>query len=326
MADPARAAAAHTGALGLPHQLLLEYHAHYSAHDEWVKAALRRPDFATGVVYRGHQLMPLETVQETYFGQRFMARHAVHDVLSGVVEVFPTDGALSWVTFFREKGEAPFDAQDALAMAPLVAHMRQVLRLHRRLAPQLAIGMTLREMVQLSDLPVCFVSDSGRIVDRNPAAQAALEQRAGWMKERAGHLQVCEGRRWQPVASWLPRLRQGDGPSLSITLADGEARAATLEVIPIQAALIDTMSIHPAVAVCSLKRGAHDPAQALQSRYGLTASEARVAVLLAAGQTADDIAAATQVSLSTVRTHLAAVRRKLGVRRQAQVVAAVLAV
>jgi DNA-binding CsgD family transcriptional regulator/PAS domain-containing protein len=325
VADPAQPGASHTGAVGMSGQLLVEYHAHYSAHDEWVKSALGRSDFGTGVVYRGQgDLMPLERILQTYFGRQFLARNCVTDVLSGVVETIPGDAALSWVTYFRHEGEPAFTTDDARLLAQLVTHMRQVLRLHRRLAPQLALGATLREIVERMELPVVFVAEDGRIADQNAAALAALGSQSGWLAERHGRLQVCEARRWQALSTWLPQLRRGEHPNLSLGLQSTAGRSATLEVVPIQAALADTVASHPAVAICTLKPGVRDRAHALQTLHGLTVAEARVAQQLAEGLTVAEIAAATEVSLSTVRTQLAAVRGKLGVRRQAQVVAAVL--
>ncbi len=326
VADPSQPGATHTGAVGVERQMLVEYHAHYSAHDEWVKSAVNRSDFGTGVVYRGQaDLMPLDRLLQTYFGREFMARNVVVDVLSGVVETIASDGTMSWVTFFRHEGEPAFTPDDAGRMAQLVTHMRQVLRLHRRLAPQLALGATLRELVEQMDAPVLFVADDGRIADCNAAAQAALAHRSGWLAERGGRLQVCESRRWQALSTWLPRLRQGDRTSLSLDLLSADGQCATFNIVPIQTALTDTVAAHPAVAICTLKRGVRDRARALRIVHGLTGAEARVAQQLAEGLTADEIATATCVSLSTVRSQLAAVRSKLGVRRQAQVVMAVLA-
>lgn len=326
VADPSQPGASHTGAVGVAGQLLVEYQAHYSAHDEWVKSAVGRGDFGTGVVYRGQaDLMPLDRILQTYFGREFMSRNCVTDVLSGVVETIASDGSLSWVTFFRHEGEPAFTPDDAKRMVQLVTHMRQVLRLHRRLAPQLALGATLREIVEQMDVPVLFATEDGRIADCNAAAQAALAHPSGWLTERGGRVQVYEARRWQALSTWLPGLRHGDRTSLSLDLQGVDGRSAMLHIVPIQAALADTVASHPAVAICTLKPGIRDRALALRGVYGLTAAEARVAQQVVEGRTVDEIAAAAGVSLSTVRSQLAAVRGKLGVRRQAQVVAAVLA-
>ncbi|WP_270939450.1 helix-turn-helix transcriptional regulator, partial [Falsiroseomonas oryzae] len=66
--------------------------------------------------------------------------------------------------------------------------------------------------------------------------------------------------------------------------------------------------------------GARRPAPnaALLGRmFGLTPAEARLAAALAAGRSAADHAKARGVSVETVRSQLAAIRRKTGCRRQA---------
>lgn len=61
-------------------------------------------------------------------------------------------------------------------------------------------------------------------------------------------------------------------------------------------------------------------AQALADSFGLTPTQARVAVLLAEGLTAEQIGAQLGVALSTIRTHLRSVRRRLGAARTADAV------
>jgi DNA-binding CsgD family transcriptional regulator len=62
--------------------------------------------------------------------------------------------------------------------------------------------------------------------------------------------------------------------------------------------------------------GADGSADALREAYKLTAAEARVAELIAAGLSTPEIAAALNVSASTVRTHLAACFDKTGLHSQ----------
>lgn len=318
----------HTGAAGMSDQMLLEYHAHYSAHDEWVNAAIKRSDFVTGAVYRGTQLVGRRQLQESYFGRTFLVRHGVVDVLATVIETGSSDGPFSFASFHRHRGQPPFTAADAQALSLLGPHMRQVLRLHRRLAPQLAVGATLREMAERLEAPLLFIGDDGRVVDRNPAAQAALNTRSGWLAERGGRLFVCEARRWQDFSTWLPALLRGGREartSLTLDLLDMDGRSASLEVFPIQAALVDAVARHPAVVICTLKAAPRDRLQALRARHGLTTAEARVVLQLAEGRMPSEIAAAAGVTLATVRSQIAAARSKMGVRRQVQIVSAVLA-
>jgi DNA-binding CsgD family transcriptional regulator len=60
--------------------------------------------------------------------------------------------------------------------------------------------------------------------------------------------------------------------------------------------------------------------QALRDLYGLTATEARVAVQLAAGHSIQSAASVLHLSPETLRFHLKAIFRKLAVSRQQDLV------
>jgi DNA-binding NarL/FixJ family response regulator len=61
----------------------------------------------------------------------------------------------------------------------------------------------------------------------------------------------------------------------------------------------------------------------LKILYGLTTAEANVAVHLASGETVSDAAESLGVSRTTLRNELVAAMAKLGVHRQAEMVALV---
>jgi DNA-binding CsgD family transcriptional regulator len=62
------------------------------------------------------------------------------------------------------------------------------------------------------------------------------------------------------------------------------------------------------------------PEQVVARLYGLTSSEARLAVAVASGDSLDGSAAAREISVSTVRQQMKQVFAKTGVRRQADLV------
>ena len=74
-----------------------------------------------------------------------------------------------------------------------------------------------------------------------------------------------------------------------------------------------------------------DPVSRPQIKTGLSAAilglspmETRVAVAMAAGHTAADIAQALDCAESTVRTHVKRIYRKLGIRKQTELVRCIL--
>ena len=313
----------HTGSMGLTEQSLVEYHSHFAVHDVWVLAATRRTDFGPGAVYRGSDLVDRRRLCASYFWNAFLARHNVNDILTGVVEAPTVDGPASFVTFHRRRGQPLFSLEQKLILAELAPHLRHVLRLHRRLAPALALGSTLLEMVHTMAEPVLFVAADGQIVECNSAATLALTNRGGWLRANEGRLSVATAAGWLETRAGMALLDNVGHMVIDLVAEDG--RAATLRVHAIRNAATDRLAEHAAWAVCTLTQGARDVASALRKRHGLTEAEARVALRLAQGLTAAEVAAEARVSMPTVRSHIAAALAKMGLRRQAQLVAQLLA-
>ena len=67
-------------------------------------------------------------------------------------------------------------------------------------------------------------------------------------------------------------------------------------------------------------RSADFDLQQLATQYGLTRREGGTLRLFLTGQRVESIAQALSISLSTVRTHLASIFRKLGVHSQAELI------
>ena len=197
--DVRHPATSHTGSVGVDERSLVEYHTHFNVHDEWVLAANRRPDYRLGATYRGSELVPRQRLRQSYFWKSFLTRYGITDILTALVEAPHREGPASFITFHRHQGQRPFSAADSQVLRLLAPPLRQALRLHRRLAPALAVGATLREMVQRLDLPVLFVAADATLADCNPAATAALTDAASCLRSAGRKLQVALGGTWQSI-------------------------------------------------------------------------------------------------------------------------------
>ena len=315
----------HTGSVGVSEQSLLEYHSHFNVHDEWVLAAQRRSDFGEGLVSHGSELVPRARLRQTYFWKSFVSRHRVIDIVTAIVEASSTSGPASFITFHRHEGQRPFARRDVLTLTKLVPHLRHVLRLHRRLAPALAVGSTLLEVVHRIDVPVLFLAADGRIVEHNAAAAMALKARPAWLRQQAGRLDLAAPQGWTGVDEALAALRASPQGHVAVDLLNSERRSASLNLMSVHGAISDHIAQHAAVAVATLQPGPRDVATVLRTVHGLTPAEARTALQLVDGKSASDICEQTGQSMATVRTHIAAALGKLGLQRQAQLVARVMA-
>jgi DNA-binding CsgD family transcriptional regulator len=319
MADARRPHSAFVGAQGITPQALVEYHSHFGAHDEWSKAMSARGGFAVGATVRGSALTPSPVLQSSYFGREFLARHDVGDILSTVVETASDSRPATVLTFHRALDAPPFDDGDVPRLAALAPHLRRVLKLHRRLAPQLAVGATLAELFHAAEVPMMFLARDGRVLDHNLAARAAFEAPEPLLARRAGRLiGAVTGGGWHELGALLGRL---DGqPAFSLEVVAGTS-AATLEVRRVLGATTELIAEHEVLAICSLRPARPLAAAALRGRFRLTPMETRIAEALCGGQAPNQIAAALGVRISTVRTHIRALFSKTGARRLAELVA-----
>jgi DNA-binding CsgD family transcriptional regulator len=120
----------------------------------------------------------------------------------------------------------------------------------------------------------------------------------------------------------LRRAACEDGRSSAIDIRLSAVDAGELLVAPLEAGSAPGAPAEPMAIVLFATSPADERAIAmrLQGAYRLTPAEARVAALLAMGQSLEEIAAANEVSYATVRSQVRSILAKTGVRRQADIV------
>lgn len=314
----------HAGAVGVPEQSLLEYHAHFNVFDEWVRAGSARVDFGPGAVYRGSELVPPETLRASHFWDAFLRRYRIADILTAVVDLSSQHGPSTFLTFQRHDDQPLFVPEDRERLLQLAPHLSRVLKLHRRLAPAVALSATLKALVHRIDVPLFFVGSHGRLLECNTAGQQHLSNPGSWLLLQHGRLRPCDARCAADYEAAIARLEQQQQAEFEVPLLNAAGQRALLELRRMNSVPIDSSGLEAAIAVCTLRTMPADSQQALRMRHGLTPAEARIAQQLAQGRTAADIATASGISITTVRSHIRAALEKTGLSRQVQLVALVL--
>jgi len=317
----------HLAACGMDPSGLIEYHSHFCAHDEWVKAVNARGGMVRGRVYRGSELVPVAQMRDTYFGREFLARYSLKDIITTVVENEDADAPASFVTFHRLEDQPLYPTASVKMMERLKLHLARVMRVHRKLSPELSMGATLRDLFYAMDLPMFLVGRTGALVEANTAAERLFDEASGPVRVASGKVVARTADGLTPVAAWLDRFSVEQAESYEVDLFDEEQTlVSTLSVRKVHAAFTDRMINHPSAAVCALRPFVPKSAQAIRARFKLTDKEAEVAVLLAQGRSPKQIAIELGVANSTVRSHLSSLFDKVGARRQSELVARILSI
>ena len=219
---------------------------------------------------------------------------------------------------------------DRIAMIErLLPHIRQFVRVRQALAAARALNTSLVGLLDNTLTGVIYLDWRGRITQANSVGRAVLQCGDG-LVDRDGYLRARrpedDVRLRGLLARALPRSgAAGVGGSMPVRRAQSR-RQITLHVTPVTArdGGFGSGTVAALVLVVDpLTRPAIEP-EHVASMLGLTLAESRVAVALADGDTARDIAADTGRAEGTIRELLKRVHVKLGISRRADLVRIVL--
>lgn len=303
---------------------LTEYHNHFFAHDSWRLAAQAQGLLQPGYVARGCDIVDPEALRVSYFGREFLAHAQIKDILTGVTAPLEPQGTDCAIVSFHRASAQPgwFDRRLVGRLREVLPDLGRALRLHRRIAPQVAMAHTLEGMFEDLDVPMLFVNERGHLMRGNRQAQAACRTGHPLQLTLGGTLMAHTAAGWQPLARLMAALSQA--PTVRHMLLDQDQTPVVLTLRQVHGpapALLAGQVDDTVHAVATLRSSSADVLEALASHYGLTPAELRTARHVLDGLPAESIADLLGVKLSTVRTHIGHLLAKTGARRQTELVA-----
>jgi DNA-binding CsgD family transcriptional regulator len=185
-------------------------------------------------------------------------------------------------------------------------------------APLLApVGQPLIEVLERMGCGGVLLDEAGDAVLTNPAAARLLQENAG---PPSG---LVDEREW--VRSAIKRLLRSSSERVTpeadawVTISREDKRALVLHAVPIEAS--GDVQASTVLILVDLNTSPQPQPEILETLFGLTSAEAKLAVRITRGDTPADIALENGVSLATVRSQLAAVFAKTQTSRQAELAA-----
>lgn len=239
------------------------------------------------------------------------------------------------IGFLRDGRRGPYEAADKARLRRLAGHLERAALLGRRLRGGTLLQDTLAATLDRHADACLLVDADGRIVVRNAAAARLLDDPATGLRAPGG---VLGHRHAAGRAALARRIREACLAPLARVGEGGAGATVTLPVpeggVPLVATVVplatDAATRRPGrrrlalVTVAAPRRPARRQAtEALRRHYGLSPSEAEVAVAIADGCPPKEIARRRAVAPSTVRSQLADIFRKTGVGRQPELAALV---
>jgi len=212
----------------------------------------------------------------------------------------------------------------------LLPHIRHFVCVRQALAGTDALGVSLTQLLDNTQIGIIHLDRSGRVVEANDRAHSLL-RRGNGLQDRDGFLRAWlpadNSRLEQLLAHALPTFGNEavSGGSVTVRRSSG-LPSLVVHVNPVTVPQTDFGRRRTAALVLVVDPGERpriDP-RLVAEVLGLTAAESAVAVLLSQGKTVRDIAAETGRREVAVYRHLRQIYKKQGISRRTDLVRLVL--
>ncbi len=237
----------------------------------------------------------------------------------GTAFASPT-GEILYFSLERNFARGPFEQKIIDEFNHLRPHLGRAALMASRLDLRNAQAMV--QALQTVGLPAAVLRQGGRLYALNPLFERLVPDVVRDRRERMAL--VNSGADALLARAVIEIDHAGKSPSVqSIPVAATEAHVAMIvHLLPVRGVARDVFAQSQALVVITpVDRRAVPTAEVLQGLFDLTPAEARVARMIAEGQTLEAFAERFKLSHETVRNQLKAVMGKTGVHRQAELAA-----
>jgi DNA-binding CsgD family transcriptional regulator len=308
---------------------LHQYEKYWSAFDPWAYSP-QHTQLRSGSVTVGDALVEHAHLKRTAFYTDFARHYDLVRIIGGVIEASPA--AASVLSVARSERQQPFDDADVTLLTALVPHVQRALQLHRRFIESHAAVDDLTAVLERSSRVVLLLDAAGRITFMTGAASRLLARRDGLTTEQRELWAANRADRTRLRAAVADAVNTSEGagfaPAGVVTLGRRSGRSPLIVLVsPVARQRSHFPGVESAAAIVFVK----DPDQiaipgheTLQTLFGLTAGEAKLARLLAEGCTLQDAGAQLGLRRETARSRLKTIFEKTDTHRQAELVLRVL--
>ncbi|WP_119418863.1 helix-turn-helix transcriptional regulator [Desertibaculum subflavum] len=245
-------------------------------------------------------------------------RHTGHRYYLGA-QTDPAQGIGATICLHRPRAAGHATPEEIALFGALMPHFERAFLLERRLGLALTPGGAAAALLDLNPTGILVIDAHGRVAFANRAAEAMAARADGFalLPDGMHALRAGDDAKLQRLIGAAVKPEKRGGGALRLARKTG-ARDYTVQVMPLPPTAAIVASVVPAACVLIADPTALAPpvGHLLGPLYGLTATETRVAEQLAAGDTIEQAAQALGMAWATARSHLAAIFRKTGTRRQ----------
>lgn len=309
-------------AYGADPKVLKAYEEKFGHLNIYVQRASAR--IQPGQVGHGGMLCTDEEVLHTEYYDQILRPNDWFYVAGGTVA--KDNELISLLSVQRPRRKGQYTSRDLALLRVLMPHMERGLRIQQRFQV-LQSGITAIDSLSIGVLTVTAL---GKILLANEYARKIINENDGLSIARDGILTASRTQKalLNLAISEAAKTSVGcglhPGHIVNIERPSGK-RSYHVIVNATHSAVLAVNSVKPAaiIFITDPETKSEPPNEILRRLFGLTAAEARVAILLARGMSLEQTCEQLSIRYNTVHTHLRAIFNKMDVRRQSELVALV---
>lgn len=310
----------------LPEEPSTIFREHY-AWNPWTAAVAQVP---FGQAVSANSLIERGSIQKTDFYADVLKPWGHVDILDINHRSFAADGGVGGLGFCLVQGGESDVEERVRRLDQLSPHLCRALEASRLLSGSANGSRQMSVVLDLMPNAALLLDAAGRIIQANEAAEALLRQSDGIAFDTYGNIQLVSafpGERQALSRALKGALEITIGPRgrpfepVRVSRPSGAAPLLIVAVPLLQSTATFWDMSAPACALVVIvdpSAKTRTTSTAIQSAFGLTAAEARVALLLASGIAGAQMPALLGVTAATIKTQLKRCYEKTGVHSQAE--------
>ena len=292
------------------------------ANQDVYRPRLLRMRHRVGQVLMGDELCSVRQMRDTAFYAELL-RPADIRLWLGLTTVH-TDTCIESISLYHPWDSHPPDTARINTVRQMAPHINSAFRVRARLAQLEQRNRDLYTALNHAEGAIVLINRSGRCSFVNAAARQILDQRDGLIF-RDHRLSATDPAQQAEVTELIRRASHR--PPRGEHLGGGTMRihrqqrpALHLRIAPFTTSPEPATDVAAIAFITSPDKGTHLPTVLLQTAYGLTPAEIRLAMLLADGNTLTHAAELLTLKKETVRSQLKSIFLKTNTRRQAELI------
>ena len=278
-----------------------------------------------GVVYAGHDLMPMEEFRETEFFKHWIAPQGLLDAAFFNIQRYRENSAN--FTIIRSEKQGLVDDGVRYRLGLLAPHIQRAVLIGREIDREKLHSISLEATLGSISSAVFIIAEHGKLEWANTAAEALLS--AGDLVSREnGELKLSNVGANRTFYNSLAAVTAGDNAPLgrkptSVIIPHRHGATWLGTLMPLQTNTLrrrffDLAGSSPIAAFFVRKAELHAASaiEIVTKAYKLTPSEVRVLQQAIEGSTVERIARVLGISANTVKKHLSSLYGKFGISRR----------